>query len=201
MSEKKRPYRMNRRATSQEETRQKIVEATMRLHEEVGPRNTTISAIAERAGVQRLTVYRHFPDDTAVFQACTSHWLELNPPPDPAGWAEIEDPLERFRAAVASFYAYFSHTRRMWTVSFRDVAEVPALQQPMADVAAFLGGVAADLASAFGKAADKDHIAPTIRHALHFLTWAELEEQGLPNDRKIDLVSGWLCCPPKGTGR
>jgi AcrR family transcriptional regulator len=69
----------------------------MQLHEEIGPRATTISAIADRAGVQRLTVYRHFPDETAVFQACTAHWLSLNPPPDPADWAGITDPRNRLR--------------------------------------------------------------------------------------------------------
>lgn len=165
----------------------------MHLHEELGPRNTTISRIAERAGVQRLTVYRHFPDETAVFQACTAHWLDLNPPPDPADWANERDPLARYRAAIRAFYDYFARTRRMWTVSFRDVAEVPALQQPMADVAAFLGGVADDLISAFGKAADRDDVAATIRHALHFSTWAELDDQGLDNERKIEVVTHWLC--------
>ncbi|MDN3720166.1 TetR/AcrR family transcriptional regulator [Roseibium salinum] len=159
---------MSERAKSQAETRQKIVEATMHLHEEIGPRNTSISAIAERAGVQRLTVYRHFPDETAVFQACTSQWLSLNPPPDPADWAEISEPVEKFRTAVAAFYDYYSRTRAMWTVSFRDVSEVPALQQPMADVAAFLGTIADDLIAAFDDAADTDHIGPTIRHVLHF---------------------------------
>jgi len=164
----------------------------MHLHEELGPRNTSISAIAERAGVQRLTVYRHFPDETAVFQACTAHWLELNPPPDPADWAGIADPLVRFRAAMEAFYDYFSRTRRMWSAAFRDVAEVPALQQPMTEVAAFLGGVAGDLAAAFGPSPAVDLVDPTIRHALHFLTWSELEDQGLANDRKVDLVCRWL---------
>ncbi|TPE48984.1 TetR/AcrR family transcriptional regulator [Amaricoccus solimangrovi] len=186
-----RPYRQSKRARSQEETRLRIVEATMRLHEELGPRNTTISAIAERAGVQRLTVYRHFPDETAVFQACTAHWLSLNPPPDPADWAAIADPRARFRAAIAAFHGYFSRTRAMWTVSFRDVAEVPALHGPMAEVAAFLAGVAADLVAAFGAEA-APHVAPTIRHALAFPTWADLEAQGLTNAEKLDLVTGWL---------
>ena len=72
----------------QEETRRRIVEAAAGLHENVGPRDTTISAIAEKAGVQRLTVYRHFPDETELFKACTAHWLALNPPPDPASWAD-----------------------------------------------------------------------------------------------------------------
>lgn len=172
----------------------------MHLHEELGPRNTNISAIAERAGVQRLTVYRHFPDETAVFQACTAHWLELNPPPDPAAWAGIADPLVRFRTAIHEFYAYFARTHRMWSVSFRDVGEVAALQQPMAQVAAFLGGVANDLAAGFGAPADNDLVTPTIRHALHFLTWSELEDQGLDNNRKVDLVSRWLSCVARRDG-
>jgi len=193
MSDQKRPYRMRQRAASKDQTRRKIVEATMQLHEELGPRNTSISAIADRAGVQRLTVYRHFPDEAAVFQACTSHWLGLNPPPNPADWAEISDPVARFRAALRAFYDYFSRTRRMWSMSFRDVPEVAALQQPMADVASFLDGVSADLISAFGKVPEQERLAATIRHVLHFLTWAELEDQALDNARKLDLVTGWLC--------
>ena len=146
---KKRPYRMGERAKSQDETRQRIVEATMRLHEELGPRATTISAIAEKAGVQRLTVYRHFPDETAVFQACTAHWLSLNPPPDPAGWAAIEDPRERLEAALTAFYRYYAGTQRMWSASFRDVADVPALQAPMKQFAGFVSGIGDDLAARF----------------------------------------------------
>jgi AcrR family transcriptional regulator len=195
MTEKKRPYRLRERAKSQEETRQKIVDATMHLHEEIGPRATTISAIAERSGVQRLTVYRHFPDETAVFQACTSHWLSLNPPPDPAGWVDLANPKARFAAAAGAFYAYFSRTRRMWTVSFEDVAHVPALQGPMAAFGAYLEGVAAGLIAAFEAGPDEPHIAPTVRHALRFQTWADLEDQGLEDAAKVDLVSHWLCCP------
>ncbi|PWK53509.1 TetR/AcrR family transcriptional regulator [Silicimonas algicola] len=198
MTGQKRPYRLRERAKSQEETRQKIVEATMHLHEEIGPRATTISAIAERSGVQRLTVYRHFPDETAVFQACTSHWLSLNPPPESAEWSGLEDPRARFEAAVAAFYAYFSRTRRMWTVSYEDVAHVPALQGPMAEFAAYLDGVSKGLLAAFDGAADMHHIAPTVRHALRFQTWANLEDQGLDDRGKVALVSHWLCCPERG---
>jgi AcrR family transcriptional regulator len=181
---------MRERAKSQEQTRLRIVEATMQLHEELGPRNTTITEIAKRAGVQRLTVYSHFPDETAVFQACTAHWLSLNPPPDPASWSHIEDPDMRFRAAILAFYGYFSATKRMWVASFRDVAEVPALQQPMADVAAFLGGVAQDLAAAFPDRTDE--LTATIRHALHFPTWLDLDDQGFTDAGKLKIASLWV---------
>jgi len=187
----KRSYKMRERAKSQEETRQRIVEATMKLHEEVGPRATTISAIAEKAGVQRLTVYRHFPDEAAVFQACTSHWLSLNPPPNPAEWADETDPREKLSKALSAFYRYYKATRRMWTVSFRDVADVPALQGPMEEFEGFVASVAKDIAASFGSD-ENGQIAVTIKHAIVFPTWSDLDAQRLTNDAKIDLVSKWL---------
>lgn len=192
MDQDKRPYRMRKRAETKEETRRRIVEATMQLHEEIGPRATTISAIADRAGVQRLTVYRHFPDETAVFQACTSHWLDLNPPPDPEDWADEADPVARFRRAAAAFYDYYSRTRRMWAVSHRDVADVPALQAPMAEMAAFMASVAEDLAGAFDDGASKPEVLATVKHVLHFPSWAELDDQGLTQEAKLALVCDWL---------
>ena len=77
----KRRYTLKDRARSQEDTRRRIVEAAVALHEELGPRATSIAAIAERAGVQRLTVYRHLPDEEALFRACTSHWRAAHPLP------------------------------------------------------------------------------------------------------------------------
>ena len=189
----KRPYTMRKRAASREETREKIVEATMRLHEEIGPRATTISAIAERAGVQRLTVYRHFPDETAVFQACTQHWLSLHPPPDPAGWQALNDPRDRLRAALEAFYTYYRGTRAMWVASHRDVADVPALQGPMAAFAAHVTGIADDLARSL--APPKGRAAPvrtTLRHALAFLSWESLAREGLADRKMADLVLAWV---------
>jgi AcrR family transcriptional regulator len=192
MSKTKRPYSMRERAKAQDETRQRIVEATMHLHEELGPRATTISAIAERAGVQRLTVYRHFRDETAVFQACTSRWLSLNPPPDPRGWEAEQDAMARVRKALAAFYRYYGRTRRMWCVSFRDVGEVPALHGPMAAFRDFIGSVAQKLARSFDSGKSAKALNSTIQHALDFPTWLHLEELGLPDRAKLDLVTDWI---------
>src|SRR3954447_17721573 len=96
----KRPYTKRRRAELEEETRRRITAATVELPREVGPAHTTISAIAERAGVQRLTVYRHFPDERTLLGACSAHWRAGHPAPDPSPWPAIGDPEERLRAAV-----------------------------------------------------------------------------------------------------
>src|SRR5690606_27378743 len=129
---KKRPYRMTQRAESREETRARIVEAAVALHEEIGPRATTVSAIAERAGVQRLTVYRHLPDEEAMIRACSSHWAASNPAPDPARWDSIADPARRVRTALREFCAYYARTARMWASVRRDAADMPAVQVPLA---------------------------------------------------------------------
>src|SRR5215210_5297504 len=105
--QRKRVYTKRRRAQLEEDTRRRITAATVELHREVGPANTTISAVAERAGVQRLTVYRHFPDERALLGACSAHWRAGHPAPDPSPWPPIEDPEDRLRTAIAAFYAYY----------------------------------------------------------------------------------------------
>src|ERR1044071_3415316 len=125
MSKQKRPYRMTRRAELEEQTRKRITESTLALHEELGPARPSISAIAERAGVRRSTVYRHFPDEEALFAACSSHWRTANPPPDPRAWAAIEDPGERTRRALRELYAFYARTEAMYVSLLRDEPLVP----------------------------------------------------------------------------
>ena len=99
-----RRYRKRLRAEQEQQTRQAITEAAVRLHGTLGPARTTVSAIAEEAGVQRATVYRHFPDEPSLFQACSGHYMAMHPPPDPTRWMEIADPAERLREALADVY-------------------------------------------------------------------------------------------------
>src|SRR3954466_6401562 len=100
MSTQTRTYRKSRRAALEEQTRLRITESAVALHEELGPARTSISAIAERAGVRRSPVYRHFPDEDALFTACSTHWRAANPPPDLGGWAAIADAAERTQTAL-----------------------------------------------------------------------------------------------------
>ncbi|MGE0564902.1 MAG: TetR/AcrR family transcriptional regulator [Pseudolabrys sp.] len=189
---KKRSYTLKRRAESREETRARIVAATMKLHEELGASGTTISAVAERAGVQRLTVYRHFPDETALFKACTSQWLADHPPPDPAAWTALASEA-RVRAALAALYGYYRRTERMWVVSYRDEKEVEALRRPMREVRGYLDGIAADLAASIkASGRRRDAVALTLAHAVQFATWQSLKDNGESDAVLVDLVIGWL---------
>src|SRR3954465_11846631 len=120
MSDEKRQYTKKVRAGLEEGTRLRITESAVELHGTLGPAHTSISAIAERAGVRRSTVYRHFPDDEALFPACSSHYQAANPPPDPGAWAGIKDVAERTATALRELYAFYGRTEEMYTSLLRD---------------------------------------------------------------------------------
>src|ERR687889_2906423 len=115
-----RKYEMKRRAEHVQETRRRIAEAAVELHRTVGPARTTVSAVAQKAGVQRHTYYAHFPELRDLYQACTAHNLERNPLPDPSRWAEISGPEERLRVALSEIYAYYSRQEAMISNVLRD---------------------------------------------------------------------------------
>lgn len=187
----KRRYTLGQRAVSQEETRLRIVEATVALHQEIGPRDTTISAIAEKAQVQRLTVYRHFPNDAVLFAACSSHWFEQNPPPSLSEWNDHEG-HKRIVVALQLLYSYYRQTERMWTLAYRDEPDVPAMRKPMDEFRNYLSSLLDDLVKHLKpKPAVKENVHLTLSHAIQFSTWQSLVKQ--QDDLEIaELVCVWL---------
>jgi AcrR family transcriptional regulator len=191
MSDQKRPYRMTRRAELEEQTRLRITESAVALHEEVGPAQTSISAIADRAGVRRSTVYRHFPDEDALFAACSSHWRAANPPPDPGTWSSIADPAERTRTALGELYDFYSRTEQMYVGLLRDEPLVPALRRRLRDFHGYLDSIRDGLVAGRGLRGRRSKVArAAVGHALAFPTWRSLtREQGLGNDDAAALMS------------
>lgn len=190
----KRKYRKKRRAQQEAETRQRIAEALVELHGSVGPARTTVSEVAERAGVQRATVYRHFPDEASMFAACSAHWAENNPFPDPAAWAEIEDPRRRLTAALSELYAFYERNERMLDNTTRDEPRVEALRPSMEAFREYLRGAREVLERGFeGEVRDPGVLRAALGHALAFSTWRSLvREQGLDQERTVSLVGGMI---------
>jgi len=190
---KPRKYTKTLRARQQENTRERIVEATVELHEELGPAKTSIKAIAEKAGVQRLTVYRYFPDEFALFEACTGHWLGLHPPPDLTDWKNITDAAERSHKALLDFYRYYRKTESMLTGAYRDFDAVEAMQAPMKRVETYLDQVRDDLLTNWkAKGKRKQQLSLTLRHGLRFTTWQALNNEGLSDTQIAELVMSWI---------
>jgi AcrR family transcriptional regulator len=185
-----RKYEKKRRAEQESETRRRIVEAVFALHGEIGPARTTIKAIAQRAGVERLTVYRHFADEGAIFAACDAHFRSETPPPDPAAWADIVDPAERLRAALVAFYGFYRRGENMIANAERDAVGLPALAVLMAPRDAILAAVREDLLAAWavGDRA-RTRLAAAIAHALRFDTWRSLARvEGLEDAEAAELM-------------
>ena len=199
MSDQKRPYRMRRRAELEQQTRRRITDSTVALHEELGPARTSISTIAERAGVRRSTVYRHFPNEDALFAACSSHWRAANPPPDPRLWAAIDEPAKRTETALRELYSFYARTQDMYTSLLRDEPLVPIVQRLLRDFYGYLHTIEGILVAGRGlrgRAARRTRAA--IGHALAFPTWRSLtHERGLAVDDAVAL----MCLLVEGTAR
>ena len=184
-----RQYRLNKRAERQHETRQRIEAAAIALHEEVGGNAATITAIAERAGVSRLTVYRHFPDERSLLAACTGTYLAANPPPDPRDWARISEPEVRLRVALAELYPYY---RRNQGLLARADQEMPA-NETLAEVMAPYQGAVATMAEVLVPGWADDRSQSVVRAAaglaVAFSTWHTLAvEQGLTDFESATLM-------------
>jgi AcrR family transcriptional regulator len=185
-----RKYELKQRAESLAATRERIVEATVELHESLGPARTTISGIAERAGVQRLTVYRHFPDERALFQACSGHWTAQNPKPDPSAWAAISDPEARLRMALLEIYAFFRATEGMTGNLLRDMPELPVLQEVAVPLVEYWQTVRDALDRGWqARGRERTLLRALIGHAIAFDTWRSLTgREGLDDLTAADAM-------------
>jgi AcrR family transcriptional regulator len=190
MSEQKRKYEKKRRAEAEAQTRLRITESAVELHGSLGPARTSMSAVAEHAGVRRSTLYRHFPDEAALFGACSAHWATQNPPPDLEAWARVEDPEARLTAALEELYAYYGRTEGMMDKLLRDAPVMPIVEGLMSGYRVFLDAAVEMLArgrKARGRARERQRAA--LGHALAFRTWQDLSRaQGLDDARAAELM-------------
>lgn len=214
---RKRPYTLKARARRQEKVHLRITKAAVDLHRTVGPARTTVSEIAKRAGVQRATVYNHFPTDLELIDACSSHWVGENPPPDSTTWAEISDHGQRVETALAAMYEYYARGQDMLENVLRDAPLVPALDEinhrkwwPMVEgiveTLARGGGVSVRGEPATGpsevgeevregnraETGNEDLLRASLRVALDFFTWQTLSRSGLSTEQAARLAAAWV---------
>ena len=189
MSTERRQYRKRQRAADEEQTRRRITEATVALHETVGPLHTTVTAVAEHAGVQRATVYRHFPDESALLAACSAHWLERRPPPDPTPWAAIADPEERMRTALHAMYGFYRAGEPMLANLLRDEPYVETLAPLLRPMHAQMAAVAGLLLTGRReRGRRRERVAAVLAHAVAFEAWRSLARGGLDDEEIVELM-------------
>ena len=201
MIDEKRPYRMKARAELQERTRRRITESAVELHGTLGPSRTSLSAVAAHAGVRRSTLYRHFPDEAALFVACTGHWMSQHPLPALEAWAAVSDPGERLRGALTEIYAYYAETEPMLTNLLRDLDIVEAVQRQFTHFLDYMEAARRTLLIGRrerGRSAQR--AAAALGHGLAFTTWRSLvREQGCAAPDAVDMICRLI--GPGETGR
>jgi len=186
-----RKYRKRRRAEQERRTRERITEAAVSLHGSVGPARTTVSGVAKEAGVQRATVYRHFPDEVSLFAACSAHYWATNPMPDPAAWSAISDSEARLRHALGEMYAFFRRNEGMLEKTSRDAPLVEAMARPVAAFRGYLTAAAAAIVASrpeCGRA--RRRVEAAVGHAVSFPTWQSLvRQQGLEDAEAVAVMA------------
>ena len=177
---KKRKYELKERAWQLEQTRQRITDAAIELHRTIGPAATQTSEVARRAGVQRRTVYNHFPDQASLLRACSAHWRSLHPAPDSASWLVVEDPGERLRRALCELYEWYRETEPMTAKVLRDAEVIPELRTIIdSGLGAYLQGVRRTLGRSFrGRGRRSKRIEVAIGAVVDFHFWLALSDLG-----------------------
>jgi AcrR family transcriptional regulator len=182
-----RKYELKERARRQAQTRQRIVEAAVDLHTSVGPAQTTISGIAQRAGVERHTVYAHFPDDHTLYRACSEHWAARHPMPDLETLAKIENPVRRLRRALGELYAWYESVEADLALFVRDASLVPANAEVLGEMTADFAILADAVSQGWPR---RKSVRAAIGHALEFETWRSLvRRQGLSRTHAVDAMA------------
>ena len=191
-----RKYELRQRAERQAETRRRIVQAALDLHGTVGPARTTVSAIAELAGVERKTFYRHFPEPEAIFAACGAHFRELNPPPNPDTWKDIADPQQRIHHALEACYGYYRQHQQAIANILRD----RELGIPVGDGLINHRALAKrSLANGFRVSRRRKPILDaSLDLALDFHTWQTLADASLTDPQAAKLVSSLVLTQTDG---
>jgi AcrR family transcriptional regulator len=164
---------MRRRADLVDQTRQRITEAAVRLHTTIGPSAASISAVAEEAGVTRLTLYRHFPSKDALFGACMSHWRSLHPPPDPEAWRAIGPFEARVHTALSDLYRWYGENGDDLYPIYRDAVHTPESSQRarQANNDRMIEAVLRDVPLA---GAARRRLRAAVGHAISYWTWRSL---------------------------
>jgi AcrR family transcriptional regulator len=188
-----RNYTLKKRAEKQAQTRQRIVEATFDLHGSVGPAQTTLSMIAEKAGVQRHTLYAHFKDERSLFEACSGLHLEREPLPEIDAWRRINDVDQRLRVGLSELYGWYSRNAGVVGAVLRDAQVHDLTRETVAiTIIPYMNGCRDVLAETLTK-----QQSAVLGLALSFHTWQTLvQEQGLQSTEAAEVMARAIRCAP-----
>ncbi|HKF64050.1 MAG TPA: TetR/AcrR family transcriptional regulator [Dongiaceae bacterium] len=169
-----RRYRIEGRRKAMEETRQRILEATVALHADQGVLATTYAQIAARADVALPTVYKYFPDLPRLVAACTRHVDALAPALGPEIFAPGSALEARIEALVTAVFVLHRFQAPWLRHGPPEAGRLPALDEFLAEGQARLRTlIALALAPRYGEAPPPGLIA-LFETLLDFSAWQRL---------------------------
>ena len=202
VGKKRGKYNLKARAERYQKTRQRIVEAAVELHRTHGATQTTVTDIAKKAGVERQTVYNHFPDELSLFKACSAHNRALNPPPDPEPWRLIPDPEERLRRALSDLYGYYRRNEQMLVNVTSDAHANPNTRKVLEPRVRHQERMRDALAAGWEGGDERRRkrlLSGALWVALEFQTWHTLaRQQGFDDEESIELMASMIRCQTEG---
>jgi AcrR family transcriptional regulator len=183
-----RPYNRHRRDVAMLDTRRRIIEAVVALHAERGAARTSYALIAQRADVAVPTVYKHFPDLTALFEGCVGHVASRAPPLDIGPLASLPDTPARLAALVHMLFRRHRFLAPWLRLGLHEAQIIPELRPHMTAMAAHQqAAISAALAPSFG-AAPPPVLVALVDTLLGFASWERLTDDGLGDDDAADAV-------------
>jgi len=192
-SRSKRKYELKQRAAEMAETHRRITEAAIELHGTIGPARTTLSAVAQRAGVERRTLYRHFSSEADLFQACSEHYFAAHPFPDLDTWRAIRDPGLRLGKALDELYTYYEHTEPMLANALRDAELLDHARDAIAPLDAYLDQAAQTLIRGHRARSRRRHLLrAALRHGIAFSTWRSLTTNSIARAEAVTLITAFV---------
>ena len=198
----RRRYELKKRAEEMADTHLRITEAAIELHGTRGPSRTTMSAVAERAGVERRTLYRHFPSEADLVAACSTHYFAANPWPDLAAWRAVRDPHQRLERALDELYAYYERTAPMYSNVLRDAELVDFARDAVAPLHAYLEEAAEILTAGRPVRGERRRLlVRALRHALAFSTWQSLTAADIARADATMLVTALVEAAVAGSSK
>ena len=189
-----RKYTMDKRRAAVEETRQRILEATLALHAEKGIFGTSWQDIAHRADVSVGTVYKHFPSLEELVPACGELMYAITRPPSledaPEIFARASSLEERLGRLVEALFAFYKRGASYIETDFQE-RRLPAVVEWEAYMRATIAGLVRE---ALVPAGPDEHTVRTVSALLDFSTFKSFLDRDVPKERAAKAINEVILC-------
>ena len=189
-----RKYTMDKRKAAMEETRQRILEATLALHSEKGIFGTSWQDIAHRADVSVGTVYKHFPSLDELVPACGELMYAITRPPSLedapeifAGAHSLEERLERL---ISELFDFYERGAPYIETDFQE-RQLPMVQEWEAHMRATIAGLVREALHSVGP---DERTVQGVSALLNFSTFKSFMDRDIQKEQAEEIMNEVLLC-------